>query len=127
LARLQHLLDAANDAEERRAVLQEITERRTDLRAARAERAVNSAMASYTPDGPVGRRMATLRYDVPISQPKWLVDELVRLDASGALAAEPLQAIADRVVQQARSIDSQLPGSGAVAPLVRELEVAHLA
>jgi hypothetical protein len=117
LARLQHLLDAANDAEERRAVLQEIAERRTDVRAARAERAVNSAMASYTPDGPVGRRMATLRYDVLISQPDWLVDELLRLDASGALAAEPLHAIADRLVQRAMSIDSPTPGAHVVAAL----------
>jgi hypothetical protein len=106
LTRLQHLLDATNDTEERRAVLQEIADHRTDLRAARAERAVDSAMASYTPDSPIGRRMATLRYDVLISQPEWLVDELARLDASGALATEPPQAIAHRFVQRAISMDS---------------------
>jgi hypothetical protein len=117
LTRLQHLLDTANDGEERRAVLQEITECRTELRPARAERAVDSAMASYATDSPVGRHIATLRYDVLTSPPEWLVDELVRLDASGALAAEPLQAIADRFVQRAIAIDLPTAGTHVVAAL----------
>jgi hypothetical protein len=117
LARLQHLLDATNDVEERRAVLQEIADHRTDLRAARAERAVDSAMASYTTDGPRARRVATLRHDVLTLQPEWLVDELVNLDASGTLAAASLRAIADRLVQRAISIDSLTPGTHVVAAL----------
>jgi hypothetical protein len=74
-------------------------------------------MASYTTDSPVGRRIATLRHDVLISQPEWLVDELLRLDASGALATEPPQAIADRFVQRAISMDSLTPGAHVVAAL----------
>jgi hypothetical protein len=123
LARLHRLLDSAEEVDARRAVLQEIAECRTDLTPARAERAVDSVMANYETDGAVGRRIATLRYDAMTDQPEWLVDELVRLDESGAMPA-PLRTLADRIADLAAAQDGA-PG-GAVVPLPRMSSLAVL-
>lgn len=109
LARLHQLVDTANDADAGRAVLQEITACRVDLRSARAERAVDSAMASYSADSPIRRRIATLRYDVLTSQPEWLVEELVRLAETGTLAATPLHSLAEQAVACSQRLDARGP------------------
>jgi len=121
LARLNQLLDTADEVDARRAVLQEIAECRADLRQARAERAVDSAMAGYATDGAVGRRIATLRYDVLTSEPDWLVDEVLQLHAYGALAGTKLDDLVRRVVRFAADVDGapvrsrQLAEAGRVA------------
>jgi len=119
LARLHQLLDAANDADARPAVLQEITDCRVDLRSARAERAVDSAMGSYSADSPIGRRIATLRYDLLTSEPEWLVDELLQLHAQGNLTGVRLEGLADGFTDIATAGDTgePLPRRGVTPPL----------
>lgn len=117
LTRLQHLLDATNDTEERRAVLQEITECRSELRSARSERAVDSAMATYAADSPVGRRIATLRYDILTSQPEWLVDEVLRLDECDGLRHLGMPKLATHLARRSLEIDGRDPLSVMTDPV----------
>ena len=78
-------------------------------------------MAGYATDSAVGRRIATLRYDVLTSEPDWLVGEVLQLHAYGALAGTKLDDLVRRVVRFAADVDGapvrsrQLAEAGRVA------------
>jgi hypothetical protein len=68
-------------------------------------------MASYAPDSAVGRRIATLRYDVLSSPPTSAIDLLEELDRRQTLASTSVEAIAELFVS--RSIGDD--GGGSIA------------